>query len=113
MTMLDEGTRSSARPETGGERFSTGDDGVDRSQLSRSRRLVRSLLNRAGDPPIKMVLWNGEEISTSAQPPIARIKIADRVTMLKLVINPDLEFGDAYSSGRVSVDGDLTQLVAA
>jgi cyclopropane-fatty-acyl-phospholipid synthase len=73
---------------------------------------VRSVLARAGNPPVEFILWNGERISTSAEKPTARVTIADRMTLIKLSINPDLEFGEAYSSGRIKVEGDLTQLIA-
>ena len=73
---------------------------------------MKSILKRAGDPAIKIALWNGEELTTANVPPVARIKIQDRVTLLKLVINSDYEFGEAYSAGRIEVEGDLTQAIA-
>jgi cyclopropane-fatty-acyl-phospholipid synthase len=71
------------------------------------RWLVRRTLRRLGDPPLGVVLWNGEEIATSATPPEARLRIGDRGTLWKLLFDTDLEFGDAYSAGRLEVLGDL------
>jgi cyclopropane-fatty-acyl-phospholipid synthase len=73
------------------------------------RWLVRRTLRRLGDPPLGVVLWNGEEIAT--RPPAARIRIGDRRTFLKLLFDTELEFGEAYSEGRLEVDGDLVALL--
>jgi cyclopropane-fatty-acyl-phospholipid synthase len=59
------------------------------------------------------VLWNGEEITTSAEPPAARVRIGDRRTFLKLLLRTELEFGDAYSEGRIEVVGDLVSFMEA
>ena len=69
------------------------------------RWLVRRLLDSLGSPPIALVLWDGEAIGhAQAQ---ARVVIRDRPTFWRLVYNPDLHFGDAYSDGSVEVEGDL------
>jgi cyclopropane-fatty-acyl-phospholipid synthase len=75
------------------------------------RWLVRRALRQLGDPPFRVVLWNGEEITTSAEPPDARMHLGDRKTFLKLLLDPDLEFGDAYSDGRIEVHGDLVSFL--
>ena len=69
------------------------------------RWLVRRLLRSLGDPPIALVLWDGEPIGHSE--PHARVIVHDCPTFWRLVCNPDLHFGDAYSEGRVEVNGDL------
>ncbi len=69
------------------------------------RWLVRRLLRSLGNPPIALVLWDGEAIGHAhAQ---ARVVIHDRPTFWRLVYNPDLHFGDAYSDGSVEIEGDL------
>ena len=57
--------------------------------------------------PIRLVLWNG--LSRLACPgiPLADIVIHDRATLWRLLRNPDLAFGEGYTDGRVTVDGDL------
>lgn len=39
--------------------------------------------------------------------------IANRSTLLKLMINPELYFGEAYSDGAIEVEGDLVKLTEA
>src|SRR3954454_756933 len=62
--------------------------------------LLRSMLKRLGDPPIRVILWNGEEVATAPSPPIGCVKIHDRATLWKLAWNQSLTFGDAYAAGR-------------
>ena len=68
-------------------------------------RLLRRLLHRLGDPPLGIELEGG---AAAANPdPVARIRIRDRGTLFRLALNGAIEFGDAYSDGRLEVDGDL------
>ena len=69
------------------------------------RWLVRRLLGAVGNPPIALVLWNGEAIGHPA--PEARLIIHDRRTFWQLLSDVYLNFGDAFSEGRVEVEGDL------
>lgn len=75
------------------------------------RWLVRTALRAGGNPAIRVVLWNGEELATSAAPAAGRVHLRDRNTLLKVLANPDLGFGDAYGSGRLEVEGDLVQVL--
>ena len=76
-------------------------------EASLMRRLLRSL----GDPPLRVTLWNGESMATGTEEPVAHIRIASRVSLLKLLVNPELHFGDGYSDGSIEVDGDLVKLM--
>ncbi len=77
------------------------------------RQILMLLLKTMGNPPVRFLLWNGEEVSGGADAPIAQVFVADRTALLRLVVNPDLHFGDCYSSGRVDVDGDLVEFLEA
>ena len=79
--------------------------------LSLEGRLVRRLLGSLGDPPLRVTLWNGESIFTGVSDAMGCIRIADRSALLKLFINPELYFGEAYVDGSVEVDGDLVKLL--
>jgi cyclopropane-fatty-acyl-phospholipid synthase len=78
---------------------------------SLDRWLVRKILQTGGNPPVRVVLWNGEEITTSPARAIGRVRLHDRDTLLKILANPDLGFGDAYSAGRLDIEGDLVELL--
>jgi len=75
-------------------------------------RLLRRLLSSFGDPPVEFVLWNGERVAPSGGAAATiRIRIHDRATLLRVLRDPQVQFGEAYSSGRVEVEGDLIQLI--
>jgi cyclopropane-fatty-acyl-phospholipid synthase len=74
-------------------------------------KMLRRLLSMLGNPPIEFVLWNGERITTSTAPDLSRVRIADRSTLLGLAKDPHIRFGDAYSEGRIVIEGDLVQFI--
>ncbi len=69
--------------------------------------LARSILGQLRDPPIRIVLWDGEEIRTNDSPATGRILFRDRRTLLSVVFDPDMQFGEAYADGRIRLEGDL------
>ncbi len=75
------------------------------------RWLARRMLRAIGDPPVRIVLCNGEEIPAAGPPPVARLLIHDRPTFRRLLLDPDLQFGDGYSAGRIDVEGDLLEFL--
>ncbi len=83
-----------------------------RKHSLRWQRLLGAVLDRLDAPPLRVLLWNGEEIRTG-QAPIATVRIHDRRTLVKLLLDPELEFGEAYARGSLSIDGDLLALLEA
>ena len=81
---------------------------------SLAARLLRRLLNRLGNPPIEIRLaWTGERIAPPlAVRPVGYVRIMDRGTLLRLLRDPQVRFGDAYSAGRVQIEGDLVELMS-
>jgi cyclopropane-fatty-acyl-phospholipid synthase len=73
-------------------------------------KMLRRLLGIVGNPPIEFVLWTGERVTTHSAPRAA-VRIADRSTLLGLAKDPHIRFGDAYSEGKITIDGDLVQFV--
>ncbi len=74
-------------------------------------RLLRRLLRFLGEPPIGFRLWNGERITTEAPEVVGEVRIEDRGALLALLRDPLVRFGDAYSEGRIEIEGDLVQLL--
>ncbi len=74
-------------------------------------KMLRRLLSLLGNPPIEFVLWSGERITTSTASDLSTVRIADRSTLLGLVRDPHIRFGDAYSEGRIVIEGDLVQFI--
>jgi cyclopropane-fatty-acyl-phospholipid synthase len=71
------------------------------------RWLVRRLLQSVGQPPVTVVLWDGATFLPDGAEPIARLVIHERRALQKLIANPEYEFGELYSSGRIDIEGDL------
>jgi len=75
-------------------------------------RLLQRLLSRLGNPPIEFLLdWSGERVAPQGIRPEQHVHISDRRTLRRLIANPQLNFGDAYSAGQVQVEGDLTKFM--
>lgn len=91
------------------------DDGVKKIApvLRLERWCARRMLRAAGCPPVCLVLWNGDEIVESREPVIARVVFHDRATFWKVLADPNLQFGDAYSDGRLDVEGDIVDFLEA
>lgn len=77
------------------------------------RRLAERLLNILGSPRIEIVLWDGQQVALSPSMYEARLVIHDRRTLVQLVADPELQFGEAYSLGRVDIEGDLVAFLEA
>lgn len=78
---------------------------------SADRWLLRTFLRAIGNPAIRFVLWNGESVSTTHAEPLGTVQVKDRRTLLRLLYHSELEFGEAYTDGRLQVDGDLVSLI--
>ncbi len=74
--------------------------------------LLRCLAGRVR-APARLVLWNGSAIALSAEPPLAEVAVTDRRALLRLFLDPETNFGELYSSGRVLIRGSLEELLTA
>jgi cyclopropane-fatty-acyl-phospholipid synthase len=78
------------------------------------RALGARLLAQAGALPLAIVLPSGQEVRHGTRSPVACIRIRDIASLLSLLgPSAELHFGDAYTAGRIEVDGDLLQLLEA
>ncbi|MFC4308686.1 class I SAM-dependent methyltransferase [Steroidobacter flavus] len=77
--------------------------------LSLEGRMLRALLHAFGDPPVQIALWNGERVGPAE--PVATLHVPNRSTLVRLCRDPDLQFGELYSSGQLPIEGDLGRLI--
>lgn len=75
------------------------------------RWMVQRIFQLVGQAAFTIRLWNGEEFSASKQPSKARLTFKDRGILYRLIINPELYFGDLYSSGRIDFDGSMVSFL--
>ncbi len=74
--------------------------------------LLVKLMESLGNPPFQLVLWDGQGIARKGSAhPVARVLLRDRGALLKLVSNPELQFGEMYAAGRIDVEGSLAVLL--
>jgi len=75
-------------------------------------RLLRRLLSSLGNPPIEFhFLWSGERVAPLGVQPIRHVRIADRRTLMGMVLDPQVRFPDSYCAGRIEVEGDLVDFL--
>jgi cyclopropane-fatty-acyl-phospholipid synthase len=82
-----------------------------RPHRSLEARLIERLLSIVGNPPIEVVLWTGERARPAGVEVAHELHIADRATLMKMITDTQLGFGDAYSEGRATVTGDLVAFI--
>jgi len=74
---------------------------------SLDRWIARQMLDAVGNPPVVLILWDGVAVSPPVKNPIVTIRYNNRSAMIKTILNPELYFGDLYSTGQATVEGDL------
>jgi cyclopropane-fatty-acyl-phospholipid synthase len=71
------------------------------------RKLLAVLRSLLGPVPIALVLEDTENLPDIDSPIVGTVRIADRSTLISMALNPEVAFGDAYSSGKIDMEGDL------
>jgi cyclopropane-fatty-acyl-phospholipid synthase len=74
-------------------------------------RLLARLLEYLGNPPLEFVLWTGERIAPAGAAIVAHVRVASRATLFGILADVQVRFPDAYSEGRLEIEGDLVQLL--
>lgn len=77
------------------------------------RWLMRKILQSCGNPPVRLVFWNGEELGASNEAPVGRLHIRNRNTLKQLFLHPRVAFGELYSSGDIEIEGNLVEILNA
>lgn len=75
------------------------------------RWIARQMMAVVGNPSVVLSLWDGIAVTTSISHPVARLQYHSRAAMLKTIINPELYWGELYSNGQVSLEGDLVKFM--
>lgn len=71
------------------------------------RWLVGKLLDVVDNPPVRISLWDGVEVTPFCEKPLAVMRYNDRGALIKSVIDAELYWGDLYCTGRVVFKGDM------
>ena len=74
--------------------------------------LLRRLAARVGPARLRYALGRST-LADPAGPPAATLRFRDRRTLLGLLLDPEVHFGDAYAEGRIEIEGDLVAALEA
>jgi len=77
------------------------------------RWLTRKMIEVVGNPPVRISLWDGVEVTPYCENPVAVLVYYDRGALLKTIVDPELYWGDLYCTGRVGFDGDMAEFMEA
>jgi cyclopropane-fatty-acyl-phospholipid synthase len=77
-----------------------------------ARRALERVLRQYGQPPVRIVLWDGESIEPPAVP-VATLHVKSPRVLRSLVADPEVGFGDAYAGGGIDIHGDLVSALTA
>ncbi len=79
-----------------------------------ARALLRWLWRAMDEPPVAVTLACGEHLAGPTGPEaVGRIRLRDGRTLRRLLLHPELRFGDLYSAGDLEVEGDLPAVLEA
>ena len=77
------------------------------------RYLLRRVLDAMGSPRFTVALWDGFKVSPKDAAPVATVNVHSRSALNQLLRQGDMGFGDAFSNGGISVEGDLVAMLVA
>ena len=75
------------------------------------RWLARRLVDAMGQPCVALALWDGKDVYTPKGEAVGRVTFRDRRALWSTIVSPELGLGDAFSSGRIEVTGDLVEVL--
>ena len=76
------------------------------------RRLLSCVHQIAGSARVRMEL-GGSPKQMSLCPTLPVIRLKNRKTLVAVLLNPEMNFGDLYSAGDIEVEGDLVRALEA
>ena len=74
---------------------------------SAEKWLVKKIHRSIGNAPLQLVLGNGGENNGHDGKRTGKVILRDRTALLRMLLDPEVGFGDSYMEGRAEVDGDL------
>jgi len=103
----------SSENKSSGATFAHHKPDVETTGTGLKRWLLSKLVHYIGYPPIRIVLWDGTSWVDHAHQTIATVYIKNKTWLTRLILNPDLYFGEAYMAGDIEVEGDLENALQA
>ena len=111
MNAVDESLASSAERASGNRRPPLPDPAESAPGRSIDSWLLTRLRAFLGDPPVEFAVRDRALVGPADEPAVARVTFANRRTLMPILADAPLRFGEAYSEGSVAIDGDLVSLL--
>lgn len=73
--------------------------------------LLGRMMEALGNPPLRLALWDGQELLPQDRSTALCVLIRDRGALMKLIANPEYWIGEMYTAGRVDVQGNLVDVL--
>ena len=73
--------------------------------------LIKQVLHMIGHPQFTLVVWDGQTVYGGDKHNVPIVTLCDRGVLLRLIVDPELHFGDLYSNGRIRFEGDLSSFL--
>jgi cyclopropane-fatty-acyl-phospholipid synthase len=77
------------------------------------RWLAEQLQRTVGPAGVRVELWDGTSPASAPARPVGDMVVGDRRTLLGLILNPDIWFGEAYMARRLEIRGPLEPVLEA
>jgi len=71
------------------------------------RFLLSTLRKMLGPAPLDLALPDCREPDSNLRPSVATIRFADRQTLIRVLRNPEMGFGDGFTDGDITIEGDF------
>ena len=75
------------------------------------KQLLKQLNHWTREAPVRIVLGNNGDTPAPSAEGVPVIFIHDTSTLARLILDPEVAFGDGYTKGRIDVHGDLAVLI--
>lgn len=75
------------------------------------RWIAGKISREIGSAPVCLELWDNQRYIPAGVEPVGTVRFEKRSALLKLLIEPELYFGDGYSAGDIKTEGELSKLL--
>lgn len=82
------------------------------SPRSTDQWLLERISDAIGDLRVRVVFADSQSFSPPNSP-VATVVVPDRKTLIRLILDPEVAFGEGYTDGTIQVQGDLVKLLEA
>ena len=84
---------------------------IERASMPLQDRLLKQIQRSIGHAPVRLRFGELQDSSGPLDPAVDGVVIHDFKTLARILLDPEIGFGDAYMEGRVEVEGELVRML--